>query len=71
MDNEEKILLRLKPGCICKGIKLHRIIKAMEEGADTYDEIARKTGIGNGSCDSIRCGEKVAELLTVLNKQKS
>ncbi len=63
MTKEEEILLKMKPGCICKGIKLYRIINAIEEGARSYEEVARKTGIGGGSCNSKRCGEKVADLL--------
>ncbi len=63
MATEEEILARMKPGCICKGIKLYRIIEAIELGAASYDEIAKATGIGCGSCDSKRCGRKVAALL--------
>ena len=32
MATEEEILARMKPGCICKGIKLYRIIEAIEAG---------------------------------------
>lgn len=70
MTTEEEILFRMKPGCICKGIKLHQIIKAIEEGARSYEEIAHKTGIGGGSCDSKRCGEKVADLLREIETNK-
>jgi bacterioferritin-associated ferredoxin len=63
MATEEEILARLKPGCICKGIKLHRIIQAIENGATSYEQITKITGIGGGSCGSKRCGQKVAELL--------
>ncbi|HHL33016.1 MAG TPA: (2Fe-2S)-binding protein [Desulfobulbaceae bacterium] len=63
MQPDEKTLARLKPGCICKGIKLIRLIEAIENGADTYEKIARATGIGGGSCKGRRCGEKVAQLL--------
>lgn len=63
MDNEEKILARLKPGCICKGIKLQRIIDAIDQGATTFEQVARITGIGGGSCGSKRCAKKVAALL--------
>jgi bacterioferritin-associated ferredoxin len=64
MITEEDILKRLKPGCICKGIKLHRIIEAIEGGAVDFEEISRITGIGDGSCGSKRCGKKVKELLS-------
>jgi len=53
----------MKPGCICKGIKLHVILKAIDNGATSFDDVARVTGIGGGSCNSKRCGEKVASLL--------
>lgn len=63
MTTEEEIRARMKPGCICKGIKLYRIIEAIDQGAATFAEVAAITGIGGGSCNSKRCGEKVSELL--------
>jgi bacterioferritin-associated ferredoxin len=63
MTTEEEVLARLKPGCICKGIKLHVILKAIEDGADSFEEIAKVTSIGGGSCKSRRCRDKVAALL--------
>ncbi len=63
MLSEEEILARLKPGCICKGIKLYKIQEAISNGAESYEEIAKVTGIGGGSCNSKRCGAKVTELL--------
>ncbi len=64
MVTEEEIRARLRLGCICKGIKLHVIITAIDAGARSYNEISQKTGIGGGSCKGKRCGEKVKELLT-------
>ncbi len=63
MTTEEEIRARMKPGCICKGIKLHRIIEAIDQGAATFEEVAEITGIGGGSCNAKRCGRKVRELL--------
>ncbi|MDP3695936.1 MAG: (2Fe-2S)-binding protein [Desulfocapsaceae bacterium] len=63
MATEEEILARLKPGCICKGIKLYRITQAIDNGATSFEQISQVTGIGGGSCGSKRCGQKVAELL--------
>ncbi|MDW7772422.1 MAG: (2Fe-2S)-binding protein [Desulfobulbaceae bacterium] len=63
MKPDHKIMAGLKPGCICMGIKLHRIVAAIEAGALTYEEIARITGIGGGDCGGKRCGRKVAEIL--------
>jgi bacterioferritin-associated ferredoxin len=63
MATEEEILARLKPACICKGIKLRLIIQAIENGATSFEQIAQVTGIGGGSCGSKRCGRNVAEML--------
>lgn len=63
MATEEEILARFKPGCICKGIKLIKIQEAIDNGATSYEEVAKVTGIGGGSCKSRRCGEKVTALL--------
>ncbi|MDD3813224.1 MAG: (2Fe-2S)-binding protein [Desulfocapsaceae bacterium] len=63
MATEEEILARMKPGCVCKGIKLHRIIEAIEQGATSFEQIAKITGIGGGSCGAKRCRKKVAALL--------
>jgi bacterioferritin-associated ferredoxin len=58
MEPDERTLARLKPGCICKGVRLIRLIEAIEGGATSFDEVAAICGIGDGSC-----GGKVAELL--------
>lgn len=63
MKPDELIMARLKPGCICMGIKLHRILEAIDGGATSFDEIAKLTGIGEGDCGGKRCGKKVEELL--------
>ena len=63
MDAAERLAAKLRPGCICQGIKLIRILEAMEAGATSFDDIARLTGIGQGSCKGVRCGRKVQELL--------
>ncbi len=60
---EEELLARLRPGCICKGIKLHAIILAIENGAQSFEAISMMTGIGGGSCKSRRCKEKIQRLL--------
>ncbi|MEN8188610.1 MAG: (2Fe-2S)-binding protein [Thermodesulfobacteriota bacterium] len=71
MASEEEVIARLKPGCICKGVKLYKVIQAIENGASTYEEVARQTGIGGGSCDSRRCGEKVKMLLELHGRKSS
>ena len=63
MQPDEKIMARLKPGCICKGIKLIRLLEAIEQGANNFEAVAGITGIGEGDCGSKRCRAKVEELL--------
>ena len=63
MEPDERTLARLKPGWICKGVRLIRLIEAIEGGASSFDEVAAICNIGDGSCGGKRCGRKVAELL--------
>lgn len=51
------------------GIRLHRILEAIDQGAASFEEIARITGIGRGDCHGRRCGKKVAELLAARARQ--
>lgn len=52
---EERIMAKLKPGCICKGIKLISVIECIEKGARTVAEVQQQLNIGNGSCKGKRC----------------
>ncbi len=63
MEPNDRIMATLKAGCICKGVKLIRLIKAIENGATSFAEVAEVTGIGDGSCQGKRCRLKVEELL--------
>jgi bacterioferritin-associated ferredoxin len=63
MEPDERMMARLKAGCICKGVKLIRLIEAIENGATTIEEVQKACGIGDGPCKGKRCGEKVRELL--------
>ena len=62
-EKEALAIERLKPGCICMGIRIGRIMDAIKDGARSFREIAAKAGIGRGSCGAERCGKKVKELL--------
>lgn len=63
MQADERTLARITAGCICKGVKLIRLIEAIDNGARSFAEVAAVTGIGDGSCQGKRCSEKVAALL--------
>lgn len=63
MQPDERMMAKFKAGCICKGVKLIRLIEAIEKGATTFEQVAAATGIGDGPCKGKRCREKVAALL--------
>ena len=48
--------------CICKGINLGRVLKAME-GSETVADVNRKCGSGSGGCQGERCGPRIKLLL--------
>ena len=64
MKPDDTIMAGLKPGCICMGIKLVKILEALENGASSFEEVARMTGIGKGDCGGKRCAHKVENLLS-------
>ncbi len=64
MQPDKKTMARLKPGCICHGIKLIRLLEAIEQGADSFAAVAEISGIGNGDCNGKRCRAKVEMLLS-------
>ncbi len=63
IESHELIKAKFKPGCICKGIKLVKILEAIKNEAKTFEEVAEKTGIGDGSCGGKKCREKVRQIL--------
>jgi bacterioferritin-associated ferredoxin len=69
MEPDERMMARLKAGCICKGVKLIRLIEAIEHGATTVAAVQKACGIGDGPCKGKRCGEKIRELLESYSSQ--
>jgi bacterioferritin-associated ferredoxin len=63
MEPDERSMARLKAGCICKGVKLIRLVEAIENGATDFEQVAAATSIGDGPCQGKRCRLKVEELL--------
>jgi bacterioferritin-associated ferredoxin len=53
----------MKVVCICKGIKKRVFWKALDDGAQTKEEVNRATGSGTGSCQGRRCGPRILDLL--------
>jgi bacterioferritin-associated ferredoxin len=53
----------MKVVCICKGIKKRVFWKALDDGAQTKEEVNRQTGSGSGGCQGRRCGPRILDLL--------
>ena len=63
-DASSRTLLEgLKVVCICKGIKMRTFWRAMDEGAQTHEQIDTVTGSGSGQCQGRRCGPRIVEML--------
>jgi bacterioferritin-associated ferredoxin len=63
-EPETRTLLEgMKVVCICKGIKKRVFWKALDDGAQTKDDINRVTGSGSGGCQGRRCGPRILDML--------
>lgn len=49
--------------CLCKGVEKDVIVKAIKEGADTFEKVQEVTGAGTGFCGASRCREKIEALI--------
>ena len=64
VPSEPRTLLEgMKVVCICKGIKKRIFWKALDDGAQTKDDINRMTGSGSGGCQGRRCGPRILDML--------
>ena len=59
-----EVLDRITKVCICKGISRAVIKKSIKNGASSLIEVQKATGAGSGSCNGIRCTEKIQQLLS-------
>ena len=50
--------------CLCKAVSDRDVARAIEEGADTIEKVARRTGAGTG------CGQCLAEIGLTLDMAK-
>lgn len=49
--------------CLCKGITEEEIIKAIKEGATSFEQIKKITSAGTGFCHGARCKGKINTLI--------
>lgn len=53
-------MMRPHPVCICRGVSRERLLKEIREGADTFEELQKRTRCSTG-CGT--CEPKVREIL--------
>lgn len=50
--------------CRCEDIRKSQILKVIEEGARTIDEVKRLTRTGMGLCQGLICGRLVGQIIS-------
>jgi bacterioferritin-associated ferredoxin len=60
---ERAVLENLKPACLCNKIRKGTVLKAIQAGAKTFEQVSRRTGVGTGPCGGRRCGTMVRGML--------
>jgi NAD(P)H-nitrite reductase large subunit len=60
---EQAVIENLKPACICNKIRKGTVVKAIQAGAKTFEQVSKRTGVGTGPCGGRRCGSLVRGLL--------
>ncbi|MGB7950551.1 MAG: (2Fe-2S)-binding protein [Candidatus Binatia bacterium] len=60
---EQAVIENLKPACLCNKIRKGTVLKAIQAGASTFEQISKRTGVGTGPCGGRRCGSMVRGLL--------
>lgn len=67
-SSARSLLEGVKVVCICKGIKMRTFWRAMDDGAQTHEQIDQATGSGSGQCQGRRCGPRILEMLRNLSR---
>ncbi|MBP9706276.1 MAG: (2Fe-2S)-binding protein [Oligoflexales bacterium] len=69
LSDEERIKRLSMIVCICKGIPLKNMIKAIKSSS-TVQEVNKKTGSGSGGCKGERCGPRIKMLLKKAKEER-
>ena len=59
----QSVIENLKPACLCNKIRRGTVLKAIQAGAKTFEQVSRRTGVGTGPCGGRRCGTMVRGML--------
>ena len=60
---EQAVIDGYKPICLCNKIRKGIVVKAIQSGATTFEQVRKRTGIGTGPCGAARCGPMVRGML--------
>jgi len=60
---KQAVIENLKPACLCNKIRKGTVLKAIQAGAKTFEQVSRRTGVGTGPCGGRRCGSMVRGML--------
>ena len=59
----QAVIENLKPACLCNKIRKGTVLKAIQGGAKTFEQVSKRTGVGTGPCGGRRCGSLVRGML--------
>lgn len=59
----QSVIENLKPACLCNKIRKGTVLKAIQAGAKTFEQVSKRTGVGTGPCGGRRCGTMVRGML--------
>jgi bacterioferritin-associated ferredoxin len=64
LNSEKKVINNFKKICICRSIKGGTILKAMEDGALSFEALRRTIRVGTGNCKAKRCRENIERMVS-------
>ena len=70
LTSEKKIINNFKKVCICRSIKGGTILKAMEDGALSFEALRRTIRVGTGNCKAKRCRSNIEGMVSDFKKDK-
>ena len=59
MASQSQLIDHFKKVCICRSITGGTIMKAMRDGALSFEALRRQIRVGTGQCGAKRCREKI------------
>jgi len=63
LSTQQELINNIKKICICRGITVRTINKAMSEGCLSFEALRRQLGTGTGNCKAKRCREKIEKMV--------